>query len=390
MADPATTTTGIVLLLLMMAGGGKKKKKGANCPPFTYNAPQVELAIASAITAGMRGRETIAIVVATAMWPTYPAGAKSGRAGSKIAWPPRPDAPTEVRCLWDLLLKQIDKYLKDHGIPPWPDCPPNLPYLNVAAQRCEPQPKPPPTPDPDDPDPFDPTPYETPSDADYPTPGTLLQVRYGDRLLGTFSAKNTSSDAQGQALRSIAYTTLLTAGWMAAKDIGGLDDAAAAKFARDVAYDNQNRVEYVQLIQCSPWNDALYTTFGFGPQSWESPAGRALRFLPQDYDNRYRLTLGQSPRRNMALGTSADKNSGNAYGMNQGERNFAYIWLPKINLQKLWESGGTDITTQGITWEDGSNGIMPPPEVVAYGVENVPEAVSWGCLGYTASSFGED
>ena len=90
----------------------------------------------------------------------------------------------------------------------------------------------------------------------------------------------------------------------------------------------------------------------------------------------------------MVLGTPADKNSGNGYGQNQNERNFAYIWLPKINLQRLWDSGGTEVTTEGIQWEDGSNGIMPPPQVLAYGVENVPEAVSWGCLGYEAS-FGE-
>lgn len=383
MPDPATTTAGVVLLLMMMMGGGKKKKKGQRCPPFEYNASQVELAISSSITAGMRGRQTIAVVVATAIWPTHP------KTNQKIAWPPRPDAPAEVKCLWDMLLKQIDKYLKDHNIPPWPECPPELPYLNQAAQRCEEPPEPPPEPDPDEPEPFDPVPWETPLDADYPTPGTLLQVRYGDRLLGTFSAKKSGGDTEGQALRSIAYTTLLTAGWMAAKEIGGLNDADAAAFASDVANDSNNRVEYVQLIQCSPWNDALYTTYGFGPKSWESPAGRALRFLPQHYDNRRRLIEGLSPRRNMALGTPSDKKSGNGYGVNQNERNFAYLWLPKINLQILWDSGGTDVTTEGIQWEDGSNGIMPPPQVLAFGVENVPEQVSWGCLGYEATSFGD-
>ena len=376
MADPATTTAGIVLLLMMMMGGGKRKKK-RGCPPFEYNASQVELAIASAITAGMRGRETIAVMVATAMWPTHP------KTNKKITWPPGPGASSEVKCLWKMLLAQIDRYLKKNNIPPWPDCPPELPQLNIAAQKCEPQPPP------DEPEPFDPTPWETPPGSDYPTPGTLLQVRYGDRLLGTFSAKKTGADEDGQALRSIAYTTLLSAGWMAAKEIGGLDDEAAGAFARKVANDPNNRVEYVQLIQCSPWNDALYTTYGFGPKAWESPAGRALRFLPQHYDNRGRLVQGKAPKRNISLGTPADKNSGNGYGQNKNQRNFAYIWLPKINLQRLWDSGGTEVTTEGIQWEDGSNGIMPPPEVLAFGVENVPEAVSWGCLGYEASSVGD-
>lgn len=387
MADPATMTAGIVILLMMMMGGGKKKKGKRGCPPFEYNAAQVELAIASAITAGMRGRETIAVVVATAMWPTYP---KNGqKAGRKITWPPSPGASSEIQCLWKMLLAQIDRYLKKHNIPPWPDCPTELPQFNVAAQKCEPKLPPPPPPDPDEPAPFDPTPWETPPGVDYPTPGTLLQVMYGDRLAGKFRPQHTGSDEDGQALRSIAFMTLLSAGYMAGKEVGGLSHEAALDFASKVGHDNTNRLEYIHLIQCSPWNDALYTTYGFGPKAIESPAGRALRFLPQHYDNRSRLVRGLSPKRNMTLGTSADKNSGSAYGQNTNERNFAYIWLPKINLQKLWDSNGTEVTTEGIQWEDGSNGIMPPPPVLAYGVENVPEAVSWGCLGHEASSVGD-
>ncbi len=182
MADPATTTAGIVLLLMMMMGGGaKKKKRKRGCPPFEFNVAQIQLAIASAITSGMRGRETIAVVVATATWSIHPT------TNRRIHWPPQPDAPKEVKCLWDLLLAQIDKYLKDNNIPPWPDCPPGLPDLNVAAQRCEVPPPPPPLPDdkvgPPEPDapeppppPFDPSEWETPLDADYPTPGTMLQI----------------------------------------------------------------------------------------------------------------------------------------------------------------------------------------------------------------------
>lgn len=35
------------------------------------------------------------------------------------------------------------------------------------------------------------------------------------------------------------------------------------------------------------------------------------------------------------------------------------IWLPKLNEQKLQEDGV--VTTHGVTWADGSNGITPPP-----------------------------
>lgn len=377
MGATGVTTAAIVLLMMFMAGGGRRKKKKKGCPPFEYNEAQVELAIASSINAGKRGPLTIAIMVAKSTWPKHP------KTGKSIQWPPGPDAPKDVQCLWEMLLAQIERYMKKNEIPPWPDCPEDLPFFNVAAQQCEEPPQPPPPDDdPDVPPPFDPGPFETPPTADYPTPGTLMQVKYGDILLGTKSPK------AGKG-RSIAYTTLLTAGWMAAKEFGGVSDDEAGEFARLVANNSDNRVEYVQLIQCSPWNDALYATFGFGPQSWESPAGRALRFLPQHYDNRTRLILGKAPKRNIALGTPADKDAGTAFGQNQNERNLAYLWLPKINLRVLWESGGTVVTTEGVSWPDGSNGIMPPPEVIDYGVENVPESVSWGCLGFEAQTIGD-
>lgn len=381
MAVGATTlTAGVVIALMMFMTSGMKKPKKKGCPPFEYNEAQVELSISSAITAGKRGPLTIAILVAKSTWPTMP-GTRS-----QIAWPPGPNAPAEVQCVWDMLLAQIERYLKAKGHPPWPDCPPDLPFFNLAAQQCEEPPEEPEEKDdPDEPGPFDPTPFETKPDADYPTPGTLVQIRYGDILLGTKVPKNPGT---GEG-RSIVYTTLASAGWMAAKEFGGASDAEAGTFARKVANDAHGaRLDYIDLIQCSPWNDALYTTYGFGPDSWASPAGRALRFLPQDYDNRMRLMQGLAPRRNMVLGTPADKDSGTAYGANQNERHFAYIWLPKINLQTLWATGGEVVTTEGVTWADGSNGIMPPPEVTEYGVENIPESVSWGCLGFQTQAVG--
>lgn len=380
MAMDASKGVGAVIVLLMLMGMGgapkRKGKKGKTCPPFEYNEAQIELAIAAAIAGGMRSRDTIATVVAQATWPKHPT------TDAALVWPPPVGSSKAALCVWGLLLDQIEAYLEGHGIPPWPNCPPGQ-WNNPAAGMCENEEVPlPPVDGSPGFTPFDPSDYESPSDADYPTPGTLLQVRYGDRLLGTYSVENQGADAEGQALRSIAYTTLLTAGFMAAQDHGGLDDEGAAEFAREVAYDGTNRVDYTQLIQCNPWVDALYTTFGFGSKAWESPAGRALRFLPMHYDNRERLTQGLSPRRNVELGEPSDRGTGNGNGQDSKERNFAYIWLPKINLKRLWESGGVEVTTDDVSWSDGTNGIMPPPEVMDYGVENVPASVAWGCLGY--------
>jgi len=370
-----SAAVGITALLLLL-GGSKKKKNGgkgttpAGCPPFEYSEEQVDAAIASAIVAGKQSKESIASSVGANMWPTYPNGK------SRLAWPPSSTAPDEVVCLWELLLRQIEDYLQENNIPPFPDCPAGT-SINQSAGVCEPTTA----------STFDPTGYETPLNSNYPTHGTLLQVRHGDRLLGTFSEINVGQDIQGEALRSIAYTTLLGAAWDTAKS-NGASDADAKKFAQDVAYDNSNRVDYIHLIQCSPWNDALYTTYGFGPQAMESPAGRALRFLPQHHDNRKRMMQGYAPRRNITLGDITDKGAGNAQAQS-GDRNLAYLWLPKLNEDTLWDSGGKDITTNGVNWADGSSAIMPPPEVVELGVENVPEGAGWGCLGYEASSVGE-
>lgn len=38
------------------------------------------------------------------------------------------------------------------------------------------------------------------------------------------------------------------------------------------------------------------------------------------------------------------------------------LWLPKLNEQKLRDG---IVTTLGVTWPDGSNGITPPPEMIA-------------------------
>jgi len=350
--DPVVATAGGVALLLFALGGGKKKKKG--CPPFEYDAAKVQLAIGSAMASGIRSHVAIATTVARATWPVHP------KSKQPIVWPPVQGSPKEVVCVWEMLLAQISSDRTP--------CPEGT-TLSEDGERC-------------DPDVtvhgFDVTPYETPPESDYPTPGTLVQIRKDDILEGTASANNKSKHAE----RSIAYTTLLSAGYIAARDAGE-DDAAAKQFARLVANNASNRHDYFQLIQCSPWNDALYTTYGYGPQAMPSPVGRALRFLPQHDDNRARIIMGQAPRRATKLGAPSDQKKGNGSGTG---RSFEYLWLPKINLEILFKSGGTTITTQGVSWDDGSNGIMPPPEILQFGVDNVPNSVSWGCLGYSATS----
>ena len=405
----AQTLTAAALLLLLGLGasaGGKRRKKSSASParptpppddcaiePFVFDENQIDAVIAEAINSGMRSVQRIAIYVAETLYPVYPA------TNEPLSWPPElepvmgVEAQAEILCLWYEIVDAVKAYLDEVGIPPWPDCGPGE-VVDDGIGMCVPEPDPGPTP-------IDLSPWE--STGEYPSPGTFLQVRLGDRLLGRFSEARKDVDIYGNQLRSIAYTTLLTAGWLAATEFGGLDPdepgisesessrraEAAARFARKVADSDGNRVDYLQLIQCSPWNDALYATYGYGPQAWASPVGRALRFLPEHYNNRARISQGLKPRRNISLGTISDKGSGNAFGQDGDQRAFEFLWLPRINLQVLWDSNGRDITTEGTEWDDGSSGIMPPPIVAQLGAEGVPGSVAWGCPGLVVVE-GED
>jgi hypothetical protein len=40
------------------------------------------------------------------------------------------------------------------------------------------------------------------------------------------------------------------------------------------------------------------------------------------------------------------------------------LWLPRLNAKKLDEQGL--VTTHGVTWSDGTSGITPPPELIAW------------------------
>ena len=208
--------------------------------------------------------------------------------------------------------------------------------------------------------------------ATYPGPGRLYQVVSGDTLGGTHSG-------------SVARRYLLSAGFLAAKEYGGLGDAAANQFARQVGDNTSHRVWAMNVIQCSGWNDWVNGTWGYDKdKTTPGPHGRGLRFLPQHPDNIKRLQDGKAPGRNMALRTPADAGKGNAYGVHPELREkHELLWLPAINLKALWESSGTVVTTEGETWPDGSSKMWPPPWILARGVDDysgsaIPSSVGCG------------
>jgi len=164
-----------------------------------------------------------------------------------------------------------------------------------------------------------------------PTPGFLYQVQYGKQ-----------------------------------PEVGGmLKLSGVALEAVGVPNTNANKSAYCQLIECSPWNDALYNVPNAGCK--KGPGGRGLTLNPQHADNRSRMMQGQPPKR---TAISLTKHS-------SGGGHHALMWLP--NLQH-----NTPVPIIGDN-DDGSNGINPPKVVLDLGLENVT-AGNYGCDPWAADA----
>lgn len=230
----------------------------------------------------------------------------------------------------------------------------------------------PPSPPPGDPPPpQDPPPPEDPPPPvgppwselvdPYPRGARFYLVQQGDRFGGTHSK------------RSIAYRYLLSEAYLAAVEVGELEHEDALAWALGVGKQDKVRLEVIDLIQCSGWNDAMY---GSNPVnvSHASPHGRSIRLTPVHGPTEQQLREGQTPFRNVTMhGNPADGDY----------RHYELLWLPAIDRVVLWESGGSAITTTNMVWDDGTSMENPPPWVMALGMGDLSDALSgdFGCPG---------
>lgn len=212
-----------------------------------------------------------------------------------------------------LLLLLLGGGKKSDG--PTPDPDPNKPLFipGVIIDPYSPPQPPPDTPDPAIKDVVD----------DYPTAGKLYQIGKGDLFLGT---------------HGIAFKAIAQEAYKLATADGHNHDAALA-YAKEVA-NASARSTYLQAIQCEPWNDQLYGTFGYGEQAVPAPSGRAIRLYPQHAPNLAQLQAGLPPVRSIRLRTPNDKRKGNgtaAPGAPSGH--YELLWLPPIDLDHMKATG---------------------------------------------------
>jgi hypothetical protein len=198
-----------------------------------------------------------------------------------------------------------------------------------------------------------------------PTPGSFYQVREGDSFLG-------DQGIVAQALYRAVIVAAQAKGWSKAK---------AQSRAVALAADAKARVAYLHVIQCSPWNDALYGTWGYGKHAMPAPHGRAIRLVPK-HDRVYdRLADGQSPIRTLDWGAPADKGTGSATGAGDA---YELLWLPPLRSDALLDvNRQQQVVADGLVWPGGLTKYNPPLSVLMLAIVNVPPP-PWGCEGIGA------
>ncbi len=188
----------------------------------------------------------------------------------------------------------------------------------------------------------------------FPTPGMFFLVR--DPLAPTDGILALDS------ILGIARAALASAYAM----------AGAPRTLGDIP-DNQV-LAYVNLIACSPWNDAAYGSndpgtvgggLGLGPH------GRGVNMFPRHRDNVGQLAQGDPAVRSTFLNGIEDQSI-------PGADRWPQLWLPPIRLDLLTQLGS--VTTSGFQWTNGDSVIVPPPAVWNHGVQAlVAPPGGWGC-----------
>lgn len=352
---------------------GKKKKPGKaefvpqeqepelppdGCGLYPWLSQEVDDAAYAVIEEGVTELEAglIAEEVAYIVYEVTPEG-------DYAQWPPV-QGDSRGWCIWDKILVRVNLILAEladdaiNGDDEPDDEPePGEPGLVITGQEVLP-----PYPEPG---PVDVAAWENPDN--YPTPGAFHQVyyqggdknRYPEGHPGRNSVTTMKHLAQ-KALYSFAYTVT-----------GDLDKAKAA------GDDPELWRAYRALIDCSPYNHALFAARFEPPHKYDSPHGLQVAMIPAHDDVRFALSKGITPRRLVDV-----DNPQMAPNMSQ-----PFPWLPPLDPEAFLQG---EIRVDPEYWDSGDSKIMPPPEVLALGVGGVDPQRFWGCDVQASFGFPED
>lgn len=388
MSVPQVVTIAAIGWLGYQFLGRKKKRKkkddtsdlpSLDCAPYVWKAVEVEAAMDGPLAAGERDPETLALMVAKEVYPTKPDG-------SAQQWPSESN-DTQATCILDRIRMRVNARLfeldEDEDEPsgddddgPTPKPPPHLPPFPIPPF---PVPPPGPTDDPplkpptlpEEPPPVggdDPEEPEDPGEwPDYPPPAPVDLGEWTDPknypTPGMFHKVGGQNSAS--ALQVIARKALTTAFYLT---FGDLD------LAIELAGRSENWRAYREAIECCPWNHALFGSASQPGTSghYETPHGDQISMFPAHANVASLLANGDPPQRRVRTDNQKLPAGGH----------HAFIWLPPLDEAELAE-GRVKIKHEH--WWTGDWVIMPPPEVLALGVVDVPPGRTWGCGGYETS-----
>lgn len=297
------------------------------CGHFVWNALDVDVALQGPLDDGERDPETLALIVARAVYA-------SRADGSPQVWPAAAsDEP--ATCIYAWIVDHIRTRLTDLG-----DDPPE-PTTDDPEEPEEPElPRPP-----RQIKPVDLGRWTDPGN--YPTPGMFYQV---------------GGEDSPTSLQAIARQALTTAFYLALNDL---------ERAKELARKRDHWEYYREAINCVPWNHALFGSASTPGSSgyYPTPHGDSISMFPVHAKVADQLARGETPTRRVRTGSRARPTGGR----------HAFLWLPLLDEDAL-RDGRVVLTKE--QWPNGDSAVMPPPEVTALGLANLPFGRTWGCLGH--------
>lgn len=348
----AMIALGTVAALALVGGSAyayskiKKKKQptgptGPELPcdpaPYVVDINELEQYVNEQIDAGETDKATVIQNAADTYFGRYPNG-------QAIVFPPAPNAPAGVGCVWQIVIIVVDDIFKRRNVPETPTGPTGS--LEWVVHKAS--------------DPGYPWEEPTLHTENYPTPGMFLDVN------------NSDAWKPGKGLDSMVRAALGSALAMAGGDVTLAQEGNKSNRSKQLKAGLRNAI-----IIPDGWNDHLYgqTNANYaGGNDPDAPGGdknkakvtymmnsqgRGLNWLPRHADNIARIPAHMAPKRTTSL-------AGNKLGGANSGNQHMLIWIPGLDLQALRAAVPA---IAFLKWSDGTSTLHPPPQIQALGYD---------------------
>jgi hypothetical protein len=314
--------------------------------PYTVEIAELEAYIDDQIDKGEIDKATVAQNTADEFFGLYPTG-------QVITFPPAPNAPVGVSCVWQIVIVVIDDVFKRRNVPDMPDEPPlgSLDWVLHASS-----------------DPGYPWAEPTLHVNNFPTPGmwvdignkdgewnpasgfdSLVRAALGSALAMAGGDVNLASDnsTRAKSLRAGLRNAITYVGGVNDRTYGQTN----ANFAGGVAPNKPCVGASATCVNGKRSANATPVTYMMNAED------RGLNWLPRHADNISRIPQGLPLKRTTKLDGGKLGNGGTQQML---------LWIPALDLDAL---AAPVPTIRFLKWADGSSTLNPPPQIQALGVD---------------------